>query len=149
MVDQEGLISAVVLNEAIVLRRYLAPQRDVMFRLPMEKADWLLPIDKAHRREMADRTLRISGDLEAARGPAAVTRDELNSRLSDQTSKTMCLSTVVAAVLLPPRLIAGIFGINVGGMAGLERPFGSAIIVIAILFVAAVEVVLLRHLKWI
>ena len=136
-------------REAIALRRYLAPQRDVMFRLPTETIDWLSPIHKAHLRETADRTLRFVEDLEAARERAAVTQDELNSRLSDQMNKTMYLLTVVAAVLLPPSLITGLFGINVGGMPGVESTFGFAIIAIAILIVAAVEVVLLRHLKWI
>lgn len=136
-------------REAIALRRYLAPQRDVMFRLPTEAVGWLTPIHRAQLREAADRTLRYTEDLEAARERAAVTQDELNSRLSDQMNRTMYLLTVVAAVLLPPGLVTGLFGINVGGMPGVESPFGFAIVVIAILFVAAVEIVLLRHLKWI
>ncbi len=136
-------------REAIALRRYLAPQRDVMFRLPMEAVSWLLPIHKAQLREIADRTLRIVEDLEAARERAAVTQDELNNRLSDQMNKTMYVLTVVAAILLPPGLITGLFGINVGGMPGVESPLGFTIIVVLIVAVALVEVVLLRHLKWI
>jgi len=136
-------------REAIALRRYLAPQRDVMSRLPMEQVSWLEAAQKAHLREIADRTLRYVEDLDAARERAAVTQDELNNRLADQMNKTMYVLTVVAAILLPPGLITGLFGINVGGMPGVENPWAFMTIVVFIAGLAVVEIVLLRHLKWI
>jgi len=136
-------------REAIALRRYLAPQRDVMSRLPLEQVSWLESAHRAHLREVADRTLRYVEDLDAARERAAVTQDELNSRLSDQMNKTMYLLTVVAAVLLPPGLITGLFGINVGGMPGVENGWAFGLVVVVLIVVATVEVILLRRLKWI
>ncbi len=136
-------------REAIALRRYLAPQRDVMSRLPMEQTGWLDTLHKAHLREVADRTLRYVEDLDAARERAAVAQDELNSRLSDQMNKTMYLLTIVAAVLLPPSLITGLFGINVGGMPGVENAWSFGLVVVGLVVLAAIEIVLLRRLKWI
>ena len=136
-------------REAIALRRYLAPQRDVMSRLPSEQVGWLDALHKAHLREIADRTLRYVEDLDAARERAAVTQDELNNRLADQMNRTMYLLTIVAAVLLPPSLITGLFGINVGGMPGVENPWAFAAIVAVLVVLGVVEVVLLRRLKWI
>lgn len=136
-------------REAIALRRYLAPQRDVMSRLPMEQTSWLDTLHKAHLREVADRTLRYVEDLDAARERAAVAQDELNSRLSDQMNKTMYLLTIVAAVLLPPSLITGLFGINVGGMPGVENAWSFGLVVGGLVVLAVIEIVLLRRLKWI
>jgi zinc transporter len=136
-------------REAITLRRYLAPQRDVMARLPMEQISWLESLHKSHLREIADRTLRYVEDLDAARERAAVTQDELSSRLAEQMNKTMYLLTIVAAILLPPSLITGLFGINVGGMPGVENPVAFALVVAVLLALGAVEVILLRRLKWI
>ena len=136
-------------REAIALRRYLAPQRDVMSRLPTEQTGWLDSLHKAHLREVADRTLRYVEDLDAARERAAVAQDELNSRLSDQMNKTMYLLTIVAAVLLPPSLITGLFGINVGGMPGVDNPWSFAGVVAGLVVLATIEIVLLRRLKWI
>lgn len=136
-------------REAIALRRYLAPQRDVMSRLPMEQMPWLEATHKAHMREIADRTLRYVEDLDSARERAAVTQDELNSRLSDQMNRTMYLLTVVAAILLPPSLITGLFGINVGGMPGVESPVAFGLVVAVLVLLAVIEVILLRRLKWI
>ena len=136
-------------REAIALRRHLAPQRDVMSRLPTEQTDWLDTLHKAHLREVADRTLRYVEDLDAARERAALAQDELNSRLSDQMNRTMYLLTVVSAVLLPPSLITGLFGINVGGMPGVDSGWAFAGIVSGLAVMAVIEIVLLRRLKWI
>jgi len=136
-------------REAIALRRYLSPQRDVMSRLPLEQVSWLDPAHKAHLREIADQTLRYVEDLDSARERAAVIQDELNSRLSDQMNKTMYLLTIVAAILLPPSLITGLFGINVGGMPGVESGWAFFSVVLFLILLAAVEFVLLRRLKWI
>lgn len=134
---------------AISLRRYLAPQRDVMSRLAVADVIWLEPVHKAYLREIADRTMRFVEDLDTARERAAVTMDELSNRLSDQMNRTMYLLTVVAAILLPPSLITGLFGINVGGMPGLDSSWAFAAVVAALIVVAVVEIYMLRRLRWI
>jgi zinc transporter len=136
-------------RQAISLRRHLTPQRDVLGRLFMETVSWLDPQQRAMLREVSDRTLRYLEDLEAARERAAVIQEELHNRLSDQMNRTMYLLTVVAAILLPPSLITGLFGINVGGMPGVDNAFGFAAVVVALVIVALIEIVVLRRLKWI
>ena len=136
-------------RQAIALRRYLAPQREVMVRLAMEQTSWLGADDKAYLREVSDRTTRFVEDLDAARERAGVVQDELNSRISDQMNRTMYLLTVVAAVLLPPSLLTGLLGVNVGGMPGVDHPMSFAIVVVLIVALAVVELVVLRRLKWI
>jgi zinc transporter len=136
-------------RQAIALRRYLAPQREVMGRLAMEQTSWLQADDKAHLREISDRTTRFVEDLDAARERAGVVQDELSSLISDQMNRTMYLLTLVAAVLLPPSLLTGLLGINVGGMPGTDNPLAFAIVVVLIIALAVVEVSVLRRLKWI
>lgn len=140
---------AEVRHQAIALRRYLAPQRDVVSRLPMERVDWLDDMQRALLRETAERTTRYVEDLDSGRERAQVVQDELNNRLADRMNRTMYLLTVVSAVLLPPSLLTGLLGINVGGMPGVDNPWAFAIVGVAIVAVAVVEVVLLRRLRWI
>ena len=64
-------------------------------------------------------------------------------------NRTMYLLTIVSAVLLPPSLLTGLFGINVGGMPGVESHTAFWIVTVSIPIVAAVEIVVLRHLRWI
>ena len=136
-------------QEAIALRRYLAPQRDAMSRLQVETVDWLLDLDRAYLRESADRTLRFVEDLDSIRERASIAQDELNSRVNDQMNRTMYLLTVVATLLLPAGILTGLFGVNVGGMPGIDSDWAFIGLFLLIPALAVLEFVLLRWLKWI
>ncbi len=138
-----------VRRQAIHLRRYLSPQREVITHLQHESLEWLTDADRADLRETGDRTIRYLEDLESARERAAVVQEEVLNRLSDQMNKAMYLLSVVAAILLPPSLITGLFGINVGGMPGVEGTVGFTAVVVGIAVLAIVEFLVLRRLKWI
>jgi zinc transporter len=134
---------------AIALRRYLAPQRDVMARLPHETMPWMDELSSARLREVADRITRYVEDLDEARERAAVTQDELANRIGDQLNRNTYVLTVIAAVFLPPSLLTGLLGVNVGGMPGLQNPWGFAVTVGAILLMGAFEIWAMKKLKWI
>jgi len=134
-------------QEAINLRRYLAPQRDALSRFQTEQVSWLSDLDRAFLRETADRTLRFVEDLDSVRERAAIAQDELNNQVNDQMNRTMYLLTVVAALLLPPSLLTGLFGINVAGMPGTETGWAFAAIAVLIPVLAVVEFAALRWLK--
>jgi zinc transporter len=136
-------------QKAIALRRYLAPQRDAMSRLQVETVDWLLDLDRAYLRESADRTLRFVEDLDSIRERASIAQDELNSRVNDQMNRTMYLLTVVATLLLPAGILTGLFGINVGGMPGIETEWAFIGVTLLIPALAFLEYLLLRWLRWI
>jgi zinc transporter len=138
-----------VRHSSIMLRRYLAPQRDAMSRLQAERFDWLSDINRAMLREIADRTTRYVEDLEAARERAAAVQEEFNYQVSERMNRTMYVLTVVAAILLPPSLVAGVFGINVGGMPGIDNTVSFWIVVAGIAVLGVVEYVFLRRLRWI
>ena len=134
---------------AIALRRYLAPQRQVMARLSVETVPWLDDLTKARLRETDDQITRYVEDLDEARERAAVVQDELNNRLGDTLNRNTYALTVIAALFLPPSLLTGLLGVNVGGMPGLDNQWGFVITIGMILVMGGVELVLLRKLKWI
>jgi len=136
-------------QSSIMLRRYLAPQRDAMSRLQAEHLDWLSDHDRALLREIADRTMRYVEDLEAARERAAAVQEEFNYQISERMNRTMYALTVVAAILLPPSLVAGLLGINVGGMPGVDNDAAFWIVAAVIAVLGVVEYVCLRKLRWI
>lgn len=111
-----------VRRRAIGLHRYLGPQRDVMTRLSLATAAWLGDRDRARLQEVGDAVTRYVEDIESARGRAAVAQEELSSRLTEQTNRTMYLLTIVATIFLPLSLITGLLGVNVGGIPGAEAP---------------------------
>ena len=137
-----------VRREAISLRRYLAPQRDVLARLQSERVEWLTDVDRIRMREAADRMTRYVEDLDAIRDRAAVTQDELNSRLSERMNKTMYVLSLVAAVFLPLGLLTGLLGINVGGIPWADDPTGFVVVTVLLLLVAGGLFWLFKWLRW-
>jgi zinc transporter len=135
-------------RQSISLRRYIAPQRDVLARLQNERIPWLKDIDKLHLRETAERTARFVEDIDAARDRAAITQEELNSRLSEQMNKAMYVLSIVAAIFLPLGLLTGLLGINVGGIPGTESPFAFTIVSLFLVVIAILLIWHFRRLKW-
>ncbi|MFH1738479.1 MAG: CorA family divalent cation transporter, partial [bacterium] len=134
-----------VRRQAIILRRYIAPQRDVLSHLQAERFSWLSDPHRAQLREITDRITRYVEDLDAARERAAVTQDELTNRLSEQMNKTMYVLSLVAAVFLPLGLLTGLLGINVGGIPGTENHWAFAIVCVVLGVVAWFQIWLYRR----
>lgn len=139
---------AAMRRQTISLRRYIAPQRDVLTRLYNERVPWISDVDKAHLREIGERTSRFVEDIDSARDRAAITHEELNSRLSEQTNKAMFLLSIVAAIFLPLGLLTGLLGINVGGIPGSENPWAFAIVTLLLIGIGLALVFLFKRLKW-
>jgi zinc transporter len=126
-------------REGIILRRYIAPQRDVLARLAAERIAWLDDTDRARLREVTDRVTRYVEDLEAIRDRAAVAQEELANRLSDQMNRTMYMLSLVATVFLPLGFITGLLGINVGGIPGEGNPSAFYIVSAGLAALAVVQ----------
>ena len=133
---------------AIAMRRYLAPQRDVMMRLYNEKVDWLDEMARMRLREISDRTIRYVEDLDAVRDRATVTQEELNNRLAEQMNKTMYVLSIVAGIFLPLGLLTGLLGINVGGIPGTENKWAFTLFCVLLLGIAGAQVWLFKRKKW-
>lgn len=137
-----------VRRTAISMRRYLAPQRDVMARLHNEKVEWLGELERMRLREIADRTTRYVEDLDAIRDRATVTQEELNGRLAEQMNKTMYVLSIVAGIFLPLGLLTGLLGINIGGIPGTENPWAFTVFCVLLALIAVGQVWIFRRMKW-
>ncbi|KPJ60879.1 MAG: magnesium transporter CorA [Latescibacteria bacterium DG_63] len=135
-------------HQAVALRRYLSPQRDVISRLSIESLPWLKDLHRARLRETADRTTRYVEDLDAARERAAVTQEELMARAQDRMNKNMYVLSLVAAVFLPLGFVTGLLGINVGGIPGSESSTAFLMVCLFLGVVAAAEIALFYFRRW-
>ena len=136
-------------RQCISLRRYIAPQRDVLARLQGERVGWLSDVDKVHLREAAERTVRYVEDIDSARDRAAITQEELNNRLAEQMNKAMYVLSIVAAIFLPLGLITGLLGINVGGIPGVEDTLAFYNVSMVLLLLGILLIWLFKRIKWI
>lgn len=135
-------------RESISLRRYIAPQRDMLSRLSHEHISWLTEADHTMLREIAERTARYVEDIDAARERALIAQEELNNRLSEQMNRAMYTLSIVAAIFLPLGLLTGLLGINVGGIPGTENPWAFPIVTLVLVLLAIFLIAWFKKIKW-
>ena len=135
-------------QQAIIFRRYIAPQRDVIAHLRSSEMSWL---DQKHNRKLQenfDRVTRYVEDLDAIRERGQIVKDELANALADRLNKNMYMLSIVAAIFLPLGFLTGLLGINVGGIPGADYE-GSFLIFCAILTgVVIAQIAVFKWLKW-
>jgi zinc transporter len=137
-----------VRREAIALRRYLAPQREAMQRLMLERVPWLSDLDRVRLREQTDRVMRYVEDLDAARDRAGVTQEELAGKLSEQMNNRMYVLSVIAGIFLPISFVTGLLGVNVGGIPGPENPWAFTVLTLLLVVITVVELLIFKHKRW-
>ncbi len=140
--------TAEIRRTVIGLRRYLAPQRETMLRLPGEPVDWLSDEHRMRLREASDRTTRYVEDLDAIRERATIVHEELNNRLAEQMNRTMYMLSIVTGIFLPLGLLTGLFGINIAGMPGTDNPWAFSLFCLAMMLIATAQVMFFKHKKW-
>ncbi|AXT27278.1 zinc transporter ZntB [Ruegeria sp. AD91A] len=109
-------------RSSIVLRGYLVPQRDALTTLEIEDLPWLQALDRSRLREASERIYRIGEDLAAVRERVQIIHDQLMDQRAERMNSRMLVLSVVSAVFLPLSLVAGVLGINVGGVPGASNP---------------------------
>jgi len=137
-----------VRRRAIELRRYLAPQREVLTELADEAGTALTDDDRRALRQGADRVTRLVEDLDVARERGAVTHEEGSERLSKRMNRNMYLLSIVALVFLPLTFITGLLGINVGGIPGAETGWAFLAVCGLLAVLLAAEIWFLRRRQW-
>ncbi len=130
------------------LRRYMAPQRDALFELAALKVDWLDDAHRDHIREQAQNTVRIVEVLEELKERTTVIHDDLIADVNERMNRTMYMLALVSILLLPPSLLTGLFGINVGGMPMVDSNYGFWVILAMVPGLIFVFLTLLKWLRW-
>ncbi|WP_029354195.1 zinc transporter ZntB [Bosea sp. 117] len=134
---------------AIILRRYIAPQREALNHFSIEDADWLVARDRNRLREAADRVTRFAEELDSVRDRAAVIYDQMVERRAEQMNRSMLILAVVTVVFAPLTLISGLLGMNVGGIPGADDQSGFWAVTIVLLAIGGGLASLFRWMRWI
>lgn len=135
-------------RRVIALRRYMAPQREAMFRLQGATGNWITPRDRQRLRELTDKVLRSVETLDALRDRLTILHEDLTTLMSEQIAATTNRLTALTAILLPPSLIASLLGVNVAGIPFADESWAFAAVCGITLALLAAEVWLLRKMKW-
>ncbi len=139
---------ALLRKQLIVLRRYMAPQRDVFSRLASERLPWMNDDDRRLMQEISDRLGRGLDDLDASIARTAVLSDEISSLMADSLNRRTYTMSLLAMVFLPATFLTGLFGVNLGGIPGNTSPFGFAIFCACLVVLGGGVALWMKKSRW-
>jgi len=135
-------------REIARIRRYLAPQREALDAFARQARN-LLDEDHAYRvHEQADRLVRYLEDLDLIRERSQVLQDEMLNRVAQEQNARMYMLSIVAALFLPITFVTGLFGMNVGGLPGVESPHAFLFLTLFMFVVIGGTLVFFRSRRW-
>lgn len=114
------------------LQRMLAPEPGSIFRLLAKPPAWLLGEDVQELRESTEEFSVVLADLAGLVERIKLLQEEITSRLDEQNSRTLFTLTLVTVIALPMNIVAGFFGMNVGGIPFSENKHGFWLMVLLV-----------------
>nr|WP_269809103.1 CorA family divalent cation transporter [Enterovibrio nigricans] len=104
---------------------------------------------KNHVKNCLDTISRINESIEFYIDQINLYQASVNQKQSEVMNRNTYLFSVVAGIFLPAGFFTGLLGVNIGGMPGLNNPLAFTVFCVALLVVVAVEVLLLKKMRFI
>lgn len=101
-------------RDALLLRRMLWPQREILNRLIRDEEFPINDSIKLYFRDCYDHTIQIIDLLETYRDMTTGLLDLYLSSVSNRLNETMRVLTVIATIFIPLTFIVGVYGMNFG-----------------------------------
>lgn len=111
------------------LQRLLAPEPAALFRLLNRPPAWVAEKDVQDLREAAEEFSTAVADCAALVERVKLLQEELAAVINEQNNRSLFILTIVTVLALPFNVIAGLFGMNVGGIPYADHPAGFWVVV--------------------
>lgn len=115
------------------LQRLLAPEPGAMFRLLRQPPPWCAAHDMEELRQVTEEFSLVLRDMAALQERIKLLQEEIAAQVGEQTNRSVFTLTVVTVLALPINIIAGLLGMNVGGIPLADSPHGFLTIALIVL----------------
>ncbi|WP_233149189.1 zinc transporter ZntB [Shimwellia pseudoproteus] len=139
---------ALTRKQLIVMRRYMAPQRDVYARLASERLSWMDDDQRRRMQDIADRLGRGLDEIDGCIARTAVMTDEISQVMQESLTRRSYTMSLMAMVFLPSTFLTGLFGVNLGGIPGGSWPMGFSLFCIMLVVLIGGVTWWLHKSKW-
>jgi len=128
-----------VLRRLLVrLQRLLAPEPAALFRLLQHPPAWMGADDAQELRDSTEEFSVVLRDMQGLQERIKLLQEEIAASVQEANSRSLFVLTVVTVLALPINILAGLFGMNVGGVPLSDDPQGFWIIVAVVVAFTAV-----------
>jgi zinc transporter len=131
----------------IRLRRHMVPQRHALFGFLGRLPGWLSEAEALDLRRAIERLDMLGHDLDLIQDRARLLQDEIANKQAERTNHNLYILSIVTTIFLPITLITGVFGMNVGGLPGVQDVQGFWWVVACMAATAISSLVLLYWRK--
>ncbi|HEU0273745.1 MAG TPA: transporter [Candidatus Udaeobacter sp.] len=111
------------------LQRLLAPEPAAFFRLLNCPPSWITEDELQNLQQSAEKFSASISATTALVERVKQLQEELSALVSEQTNRTLFVLTMVTVLALPINLVAGLFGMNVGGIPLAQDRYGFFLVV--------------------
>ena len=127
------------------LQRLLAPEPAALFRLLQRPPPWVALDDLQDLRQATEEFTVVLTDLASLQERIKLLQEEIAAQVNEDNNRSLFLLTIVTVMALPINLVAGLLGMNVGGVPLAQHAQGFWIVVgCTAAFTGAVAWLLLR-----
>jgi zinc transporter len=120
------------------LQRLLAPEPSALFRMLANPPPWVGAADAEALRQASEEFAVVLRDIGVLQERIKLLQEEASARVADENNRSLFLLTMVTVIALPINLIAGLLGMNVGGIPLADSPRGFVGVVVVIVAVTAI-----------
>jgi zinc transporter len=106
------------------LERLLAPEPGALSRLMRHPPAWISSADLDELRQTSDEMALVMNDLSGLKERIKLLQEEIAAQASEQSNRSLFALTAVTVLALPINLVAGLMGMNVGGIPLAEHAQG-------------------------
>jgi len=123
-----------VLRRLLVrLQRLLAPEPAALFRLLQHPPAWVANDDVQELRESTEEFSVVLRDMQGLQERIKLLQEEIAASVNEDNNRSLFVLTVVTVLALPINILAGLFGMNVGGIPLSDHKHGFWIVVSIVL----------------
>lgn len=135
-------------RRVIKLRRHIGPMTDALKSLATIETV-LIPKKLRHRlRDTANRATRSVEEVHEVTDRLIALSQHIDLNNDTRLAHNGYVLSVIAAIFLPLSFLTGLFGVNVGGMPGVNSDMGFLFLCVAMVVIGVVGYLVLRWLKW-
>ena len=111
------------------LQRLLAPEPAALFRLLQHPPAWMAELDVQALRQASEEFSVVLRDMAALQERIKLLQEEIAAQVVEATNRSLFVLTIVTVLALPINIIAGLLGMNVGGVPLAQHAHGFWIVV--------------------
>jgi zinc transporter len=111
------------------LQRLLAPEPAALFRLLQRPPAWVAEIDAQELRQSTEEFSMVLADMASLQERIKLIQEEIAALTAEANNHSLFVLTVVTVLALPINIIAGLFGMNVGGIPLASAAHGFWVVV--------------------